>query len=133
MQDDTGGSPIVVLVKIGAERGPVVVDVKQTDFPATGGVEIQSATDFVRQAVIRSRVTAGPADGGVCARTTNQAFDKRGCAPAISPTVEVTRPEMISIEDILCGADRYDAVAAVRDDLQPRFEIPAKRSHSAVY
>ncbi len=31
-EDDSGGGPIVVLMNIGAERGPVVVDIEQTDF-----------------------------------------------------------------------------------------------------
>jgi len=39
-QDDPGGSPIVVLVKIKAEGGPVVVDVEQTDPEAPGWVDI---------------------------------------------------------------------------------------------
>ncbi len=132
MEDDTGGDPVVVLLNVGAERGPVVVNVEQTDFPVTGWMEIQSATYFVRQTVRGSCVAADAANGGVCARTANQALDKRGRAPAISAMVEVTRPEMISIKDILGGANRYDAVAAVRDELQPRFEIPAKRPQRAV-
>ena len=37
--DNAGGGPIVVLVKIGAERSPVVVDVEQTDVDVPGGVE----------------------------------------------------------------------------------------------
>src|SRR5260370_3340231 len=126
MEDDAGGSPIVVLMNVGAERGPVVVHVEQTDFPVTRWMEIQPAADFVRQTVRGSCVAADAADGGVCARTANQALDKRGCAPAISAVVEVTRPEMISIKDVLCAADHYDVVAGVRDDLHPRFEIPAK-------
>src|SRR6266581_3251877 len=120
MEDDTGGDPVVVLLNVGAERGPVVVNVEQTDFPVTGWMEIQSATYFVRQTVRGSCVAADAANGGVCARTANQALDKRGRAPAISAMVEVTRPEMISIKDILGGANRYDAVAAVRDELPAR-------------
>lgn len=33
--DNPGGSPIVVLMNIGAERGPVVVDIEQTDVEAS--------------------------------------------------------------------------------------------------
>lgn len=50
-EDDTGGSPIIVLVNIGTERSPVVVEVEHADFPVPGRVDIQAATHFVRQAV----------------------------------------------------------------------------------
>ena len=117
MEDNTGGGPIVVLMNIGTEGGPVVVDIEQTDFPATGWVNIQSAARFNRKSIGRSGVAADAGDGGVRARTTKQGFDKRRGAPAISPTVEVTWPEMISIKDVLGAAHRYHAVAAVSDDL----------------
>ncbi len=39
-QDNPGGSPIVVLMKINAEGGSVVVDIEQTDLEVSGGVDI---------------------------------------------------------------------------------------------
>ena len=36
---DSGGSRIVVLMQVNAERGPVVVDIEQTDVYVPGGVE----------------------------------------------------------------------------------------------
>jgi len=119
-------------MKIGAERGPVVVDIEQTDVEASGWVNIHSAAHFNRKAVLRSLVTADPADGGVCARSPKQGFTKRGCAPSISPATEEARPEVISIEDILDAIGRDDVVTAIRGELQPRFYIVAKRSHCAV-
>src|SRR5205807_3477599 len=97
------------------------------------GVEIHSAANLVRNTVGRSLVAADAGDCGVCARPAHQAFDKWGDAPAISVVVEVTRTEVVSVEDVLGAADRDGAVAAVRNELQPRLEIPAKRSHAAVY
>ena len=37
-EDNAGGSPIVVLMNIGAERGPVVVDIEQADVEVPGWV-----------------------------------------------------------------------------------------------
>jgi hypothetical protein len=131
-QDDSCGDPIVVLMKIGAERGPVIVDIEQTDVHVSGRMDVYSAARFNRKTVLRSRVTADPADGGVCARSTDQGFSERGCAPSISPAAEEARPEVISIEEILGSIGRHEAIAAVRDELQPRFYIVAKRPHGAV-
>ena len=39
-QDDPGGSPIVVLMKIRAEGGPVVIDIEQTYLDVSGGADI---------------------------------------------------------------------------------------------
>src|SRR6267143_478946 len=61
-EDDTGGGPIVILMKVGAERGPVVVDIEQADVEVPGRVDIDAAAGFVGKAVGRSRVTAGAAD-----------------------------------------------------------------------
>src|SRR5712692_10054740 len=47
-------------------------------------------------------------------------------------TVEITRSEMISVEDVLGAADGYEVVAAIGDDLQPWLEIPAEGPHGAV-
>src|SRR6266481_5057772 len=130
--DNSGGNPIVVLMKIRAERGPVVVDIEQTDVEAPRRMNIHSAAHFNRKAVLRSLVTADSADGGVRAGSPKQGFTKRGCAPSISPAAEEARPEMISIEDILDAIGRDHVVAAVRGELQPRFYIVAKRRHCAV-
>jgi hypothetical protein len=64
-EDNSGGDPIVVLVKIGAEGGPVVVDIEQTDLEVARRVDIYSAAGFIRKAVGGSRITAGPGDGAV--------------------------------------------------------------------
>jgi len=53
--DDAGGDPIVVLMKIrSAERGPVVVRIEQTDVNVPEWVDIQPAADFEREAVLGS-------------------------------------------------------------------------------
>src|ERR1700674_1628432 len=114
-------------MKIGSERGPVVVDIEQADVEVPGWGDIQPPAHFHRKSAIRSLVTADSADGGVCARSPKQGFSKRGCAPSIMPTVKVAGPVMISVEHILGATDRHDVVASVRGDLQPRFCIPAKR------
>lgn len=80
------------------------------------GAEIQAAADFVRHTVLR-KGAAACGEGGVPARAADQSFDKRSGAPAISGAVEIARPEMVSIEDVLGAANRYDVVAAVRNDL----------------
>jgi hypothetical protein len=131
-ENKAGGDRIIVLMKIGTERGPVVVRIEQTDVEAPGGVEIQSTARFNRKTISRSRVTTGPADGGIRARSSEQSFHKRGCAPAISSTAEEAGPKVISIEYILGAVGRYEAVAAVRDDLQPWFYTPAKRPHGTI-
>ncbi len=64
-QDNAGGGPIVVLISVQAEGGPVVVHIEQTDLEAPGWVDIQSAAHFVRNSAILILVTAGAADGGV--------------------------------------------------------------------
>jgi len=117
--DNAGGNPIVVLMKIGAERGPVVVDIEQTDVEAPGWMNIHAAAHFNRKAVLRSLVTADPADGGVCAGPPKQGFTKRGRAPSISPAAEEAGPEVISIEDILDAVGCDGVVAAISDKLQP--------------
>ena len=124
--DDAGGDPIVVLMKIrAAERGAVVVGIEQTDVNVPEWVDIQPSANFI--------VSAAPADLSVRARSPNQGFRKWSQTPSIAPTVEVANSEMISVEDILGAADGYGVVAGVRDDLQPRFYVPAERSHCAVY
>ena len=132
-EDDAGGDPIVVLMSIGAERGPVVIDIEQSDVDVPGWVDVQPAADLKRETALRSVVSAAPAEGGVCARSSDEGFGKRSKAPSISPTMEVARPVMISVENILGAADGYSVVAGVRDDLQPRFYVPTKRPHCAVY
>src|SRR5713226_3764974 len=52
-QDDSGGDPIVVLMKIGAERGPVVVDIEQADLDVSGWMDVYSAARFNRKTVLR--------------------------------------------------------------------------------
>src|ERR1700730_12919985 len=131
--DDVGGDPIVVLMRVRAERGTVVVGIEQTDVNVPEWVDIQPSADFIRETVLGSIVSAAPADLGVRARSPNQGFRKRSQAPAIAPTVEVASPEVISVEDILGAADSYSVVAGVRGDLQPRFYVPAERPHCAVY
>src|SRR5207253_8934011 len=71
-ENDTGGSPIVVLMTVGAERGPVVINVEQTDFPVTRRVEIHSAPYFIRDAVGRSGVAADAANNSVRARSARK-------------------------------------------------------------
>src|SRR5439155_25541 len=83
--NDTGGSPIVVLMTVGAERGPVVINVEQTDFPVTRRVEIHSAPYFIRDAVGRSGVAADAANNSVRARSARKGFDKGSGAPAAQP------------------------------------------------
>ena len=95
-------------------------------------MEIQAATDFVRHTVIRGRVTTGAGDSDIGSRAANQGFDKRRGTKAIMPAVEITRAEMISIEDSFGAVDGYEVVAAIADELQPWFEVPAERSHAAV-
>ena len=131
-EDDTGGGPIVVLVNIGAEGSPVVVEIEHADFPVTGGVDIQAAAHFIRQTVRRSGVTADSGNGGVRAGAADEGFDKRRDTPGTMLTVEITRAEMISIEDSFGAVDGYEVVAAVADDLQPWLEIPAEGPHGAV-
>src|SRR6266436_39212 len=132
--DNSGGDPIVVLMKIcAAERGAVVVGIEQTDVNVPGWVDIQPAADFIRETVLRSVVSAAPADLSVRARSSDQGFRKRSQAPSIAPTVKVASPEVISVKDILGAADGYGVVATVGDELQPRFYVPAERAHCAVY
>ena len=132
--DNSGGDPIVVLMKIrAAERGAVVVGIEQADVNVPGWVDIQPAADFIREAVLGSIVSAVPADLGVRARSPDQGFRKRSQAPSIAPTVKVASPEVVSVEDILGAADGYGVVAGVRDDLQPGLYVPAERPHCAVY
>src|SRR5258708_23693103 len=66
-EDDTSGGPIVVLMKVGAERGPVVVDVEHTDFPMAGRVGIQTAAHFLRQTVRCRGGAARARSGGIFA------------------------------------------------------------------
>ena len=131
-QDDSGGNPIVVLMSVRAERRSVVVDIEQADFPATGRVEIDSASHFKRNGVLRSSVTAAAADSGVGARAADEGFREGSQVPAISRTVVVARTIVISVENILGATDGYQAVAGVADDLQPGFEVPSKGAESTV-
>src|SRR6266849_1214754 len=127
------GCPIVVLMKVSAERGPVVVHIKQTYLEVPRWLEIQPAAHLIRNTVDRSRVTGGAADRNVRAGSSNKAFNKRGYPPSISHTAEEEAGAvMISPEHGLGPTNRYDVVAAVRDDLQPRRHIPAKRPQCAV-
>src|SRR5260370_20240242 len=119
-EDNAGGSPIVILMNVGAERGPVVVDVEETDFPVRRGVEVNAAADFVGEAVAGNGVAAGAGDGGIRAGGSEESFHKRCGAPTISRTMEITRAVMISVEDILGGAGGNEAVAAIGNNLQPR-------------
>ena len=64
-EDDSGGGPIVVLISVQAEGGPVVVHIEQTDLEVPGRVDIQSAAYFIGNRAIRILVTADAADGGV--------------------------------------------------------------------
>src|SRR5713101_2412435 len=132
-EDDAGRDPIVVLMSVRAERGAVIIGIEQTDVNVPEGVDIQPSADFIREAVLGSIVSAVPADLGVRARSPDQGFRKRSQAPSIAPTVKVASPEVISVEDILGAADGYGVVAAVGDELQPRFYVPAERAHCPVY
>src|SRR5260370_7243898 len=114
-------------MNVGTECGPVVVDVEQTDFPVTGRMEIQPAAYFIRNTVGRSGVAADAGNGGVRARSARQGFDKRSGTPAAQPAVEVTRTEMISVENVLSAPHLDDPLAPLRNNLQQRFEIPANR------
>src|SRR5229473_3840739 len=130
---NSGGCPIVVLMNISAEGRPVVVHIEQADLEVSRWLEIQSAAHLIRNTVDRSRVTGGTADRNVRAGSSNKAFNKRGYPPSISHTAEEEAgPVMISPEHCLGPTNRYDVVAGVRDDLQPRFYIPAKRPQCAV-
>jgi hypothetical protein len=64
-EDDSGGGPIVVLISVQAEGGPVVVHIEQTNLEVPGRVDIQSAARFERKSAIGILVTAGAGDGGV--------------------------------------------------------------------
>jgi len=90
---DSGGSRIVVLMQVNAERGPVVVDIEQTYLEVPVRVDIHSAADFIRQTVVRGCVTAGPGYGGIRAGSPDQSFHKRGRAPSISCVAEETRSQ----------------------------------------
>src|SRR5882672_1725204 len=131
--DDAGGDPIVVLTSVRAERSAVIIGVEQTNVNVPGWVNIQPAADFERETILRSIVNAAPADLSVRARSPDQGFRKWSQAPAVMPAVEVAGPKVIAIEHILSAAEGYGVVAGVRDDLQPRFYIPAERAHCAVY
>jgi hypothetical protein len=129
-QDDSSAGPVIVLMGVRAERGPVVVDIEEADFPATGGAVVDAATYFKGDAVLRRSGAA--ADGGVCARAADEAFGEGSDVPAVLPTVEVARAVVISIEDGFGPADSDEAVAAVADDLQPGFYIVAKGAERSV-
>jgi hypothetical protein len=126
------GHPIVVLVDIDPERSPVVIEINQAHLKVSRRLEIQSPAHFHRKTVLRSRVTARSADGGVRARTSDKGFRKRRQTPSISSASEHPRSVMISINDILGVPDGYHAVAGVGNQLQPRLYVPAKRPHYAV-
>ena len=73
-----GGSPNIILMKVGTEGSPVVVDIEQAYLEVPGRLYIQPATHFIRNAILRSRVPTGPADGRVGAASPNQPFHKWG-------------------------------------------------------
>jgi len=124
--DNAGADPIVGLMRVGTERSAVVVGVEQTDFEVAGRMDVQATAHFERNAVHRSGVAAGAADGGVSTRGADQAFHKRSKVPAILPAVVVAGPIVIAVEHVLGVADGDEAVAAVANDLQPGLEIPAE-------
>ena len=132
-EDDAGGGPIVVLVNVGAEGGPVVVHVEQTDLPVRRGVEIHAASDFIGESALGKGVATGSADGGIRAGCSEEGFHKRRGAPAIPRAMEIARAVMISVEDILGGAGGYEAVAAIGNDLQPRLDVQAERAEPAIH
>src|SRR5690242_16033864 len=45
---------------------------------------------------------------------------------------EETWPPMVSIKHVFRAADRYNAIAAVCDDLQPPLHVPAERPEHTV-
>ena len=132
-EDNAGGDPIVILMNVGAEGGPVVVHVEEADFPVRRGVEVNAAADFVGEAVAGNGVAAGAGDGGIRAGGSEESLHKRCGAPTISRTMEITRAVMISVKDILGGAGGNEAVAAIANNLQPRLEIQAERAEPAVH
>lgn len=132
-QDDASGDPIIILLSAGAERGAVVVEIKEADVPVAGRVDIDPAADFIGKSAARGRrVAAGAADAGSRARTTDQAFDERSQTPTIAHTIEETWAEMISVENTLGVAYGLEAVTGVCDHLEPRFWIPAEGTHCAI-
>src|SRR5882672_2447795 len=83
-EDNARGDPIVVLMGVGAERGPVVIDIEQTDVDVPGWMDVQPAADLKRETVLGSIVNAAPADLGVRARSPDEGFRKRSQAPSIA-------------------------------------------------
>src|SRR5580704_51059 len=70
-EDDSGGSPVIVLMCVCAERSPVVVDIEQANFPTVGRVEIKAAADFKGNGILGRAVAASAGDGGVGARAAD--------------------------------------------------------------
>src|SRR5882672_2932656 len=76
-EDDAGRDPIVVLMSVRAERGAVIIGIEQTDVNVPEWMDVQPSADFIRETVLRSVVSAAPADLGVRARSPDQRFCKR--------------------------------------------------------
>src|SRR6266404_5436165 len=123
---------VVVLMKIRAERSPVVIKIDHPNLKMPQGVDIDSAANLIGHADIRRRIPARPADRCIGARSTDQPFYKRCGAPTMAKAVEVPDSPVISIQYVLSAADRHPVVAAICDDLQPWLYIPAKRSEHPV-
>lgn len=129
-EDYARGDPVIVGLGAGAEGGAVVVDVEQADIPVARWVDVDAAADFIGKGAAGGR--CGSADSGAFTGAADQAFDERSEAPAVAGAVEEARAEMVSVENIFGGADGFEAVAGVGDDLEPGFGIPAERAECAV-
>src|SRR5882762_3611596 len=131
-QHNPGGRPIIILVKISPERSPVIVHIEQTYLNFSGQLHVQTAANLIRENVLRCRVAASPGDGDVGARSPNQAFHKWSQSPAVWYPAENSRSPMISVHHALNAANGHEVVAAVRNDLQPRFQVPAERPNHSI-
>src|SRR5208282_2666215 len=82
-KDNSGGSPIIVLMSIGAERSPVIVEIDHADFPMAGCTVINAAACLIRNTVLRSGVAASSGDGEVGARAADEGFREWGDSQAM--------------------------------------------------
>src|SRR5437879_4009834 len=108
---------VIVLMKISAERRPVVIKIDHPNLEVLQGVDIDSAANLVGKAIGRGRIPAGPADRRVGARSPDQTFHKWCGAPTMAKAVEVPESPMVSVQHILSAADRHPVIAAVCDHL----------------
>src|SRR5580704_11074981 len=131
-QHDSRRYPVVCLMSVGPERCPVVVHVKQPDFPAARWTHIQSASQLIGNLAARGRHgTSAPADRCSFVRTPNQRLAERSDIPPVPPAVVEARPVVISIKHGLGGPVRHQVVASVCAHLQPGVCVPADRAQPA--